>query len=392
MSASRVRQTLPPARRGLPAPSIWRLATLTLAGALACTTVVSAADAQTAAPSVCASLQAAVSAGNLALARSLVKDARALAPQGRCSYDLVAIERLLDRLPADAASPVGAGVGAGIGTGAGAAPRKRAEGVGEFVFWTTSYGLTSGLLLNTALDVQSTRASIAVPMVTTLAGLAGGWGLSRAWPFTEGMAGAVTAGAWWGMADAFMLMWMLDDNPDETRAASVALAGELFGGLVGGLLGQHFDPQRGTVACATSGATWGTAFAAMSLISYPAQDGGATWRRMLVGSAFGMLTGGLLGAQDRVSRWRSALIDGGGVGGLLLGAAVAAGTENEDLASAMLIGGGLAGLVITALATREGSVDRAEQGPALRFSVAPSAQVGDPQARGWQLLVGVEGW
>ncbi len=207
------------------------------------------------------------------------------------------------------------------------AATSKAQGVGEFVTYSTLYGVATGFLLNSQFEVDDIRVFVGVPMATTALAFFGSLQLGKSWDYTAGQSASISSAVAWGMFHSIMLNQVLDQP--ETDMEVRILLGEVVGGLAGYGFAQTF-PDRVTVVGANSGGAWGAIVGAFITLALSPDSEQVAFGVPMAFSLAGMAAGAKLGAQGRLTRQQWALVDVGGVVGTLAGLGIGAAGGSED--------------------------------------------------------------
>lgn len=292
----------------------------------------------------------------------LLDAARAFEEEGREGAAEALYERLTERYPD---TPAGAAARERLGRLAVAADR---EGRIELQVWGTLYGIWLGVAVPTAFGASGTEAYGAGLLLGAPSGLLAARALTRARPFGEGQARAVTWGGTWGTWQGFGWAEVLDlgddqtctedgfcyptdDDTEETFAAMIA--GGLVGAGVGALLARGPVPP-GLASGAHHGSLWGSWLGVATGILADQEDDRLLATTLLAGNV-GLVGGALLADRYRLGSGRIRLLSVGGLVGGLAGAGLdlLLRPDSEDVAVAIPLVLSAGGLAVAAWLTRD---------------------------------------
>jgi hypothetical protein len=190
-------------------------------------------------------------------------------------------------------------------------------------------------------------------------GLAGSMIVAKNYNVSEGQAMAVFTGEYigaWNGAALSAILYPLGP-PGPAIPLQYALAGFIVGGAAGTASAVYLDPSAADMALVRSGASWGTATAAISFMLVEGRSIQGDFTRMLLGTDLGLVTGIVLADQMDLSRGRMNLINLSGYAGAIVAVGVL-GTVGFDTLDSQVVGGAVivlsgVGLGVGAYLTRD---------------------------------------
>jgi hypothetical protein len=228
--------------------------------------------------------------------------------------------------------------------------RGERSGRGTMVFWSTLYGLWTGIALDVLFEVDTVRPAIILP----LAGMGAGLGLSLAitsgHPLTNGQAWTIATGLEFGSFNG--ALWAGGFNLNSQGVVGTTLATGIAAGAASLLVAREASPTQGDVEVVRSGLLWGTVagMLATALIA-PDVSGESFFRASAVSMDLGFLGGLALAASYDVSRNRDLIIDAGALGGTIAGGGIAILAMGANGSGRTVAGGALAGLTLGLVAS-----------------------------------------
>ena len=245
-----------------------------------------------------------------------------------------------------------------------------AEGDGGVALqvWSTIYGAWLGLAVPGALGADGSEAYGLGLLVGGPAGFLVGRRLARSTELTEGQAGAVSLGAWWGTWQGFGWQEVFElgvsqecpigtsfcfDEPSDEEAFAGAVVGGLVGIAAGALLARR-EITPGTSTVMNFGPLWGSWFGLAGGILAGLEDDDLLASTLIAGNA-GLVTAAILAPRWNVTRSRARLVSIAGVLGGLAGAGIDLLVQPDDEKGAIAIPllGSVGGLGLGIAATRE---------------------------------------
>lgn len=228
--------------------------------------------------------------------------------------------------------------------------RGERSGRGTMVFWSTLYGLWTGIALDVLFDVNEVRGAIILPLAGMGAGLALSLGITAKHPLTNGQAWTIATGLEFGSFNG--ALWAGGFNLDSQGVVGTTLATGLAGGAASLLVAREASPTQGDVEVVRSGLLWGTiaGLLATALIA-PDVSSESLLRASAVSMDLGFLAGLALAASYDVSRNRDLIIDASALGGTIAGGGIAILAMGSNGSGRAVAGGALAGMAVGLVAS-----------------------------------------
>lgn len=234
-----------------------------------------------------------------------------------------------------------AAAGAPAPTGQGVALRAAPSGRTELVVWGTTYGIFLGLATPHAIQKDGSGAY----GVGLLLGAPAGFLLSRAYAdaaaVTEGEARAITFGGTWGTWQGYgwaKVAGLLDhtvgcpnipgtppgdcvvfDETSSSAALKAMIVGGLAGIVAGGAVGNNLRVTPGAATTVNLAAVWGTWYGAGTAAMVGADNGTTALAMALIGGDAALVGAALAVPRWHLTRERARLISIAGLAGVLAG-------------------------------------------------------------------------
>jgi hypothetical protein len=223
--------------------------------------------------------------------------------------------------------------------------RGERSGRGTMVFWSTLYGLWTGIALDVLFEVNEVRGAIVLPLAGMGAGLALSLGITANHPLTNGQAWTIATGLEFGSFNG--ALWAGGFNLDSQAVVGTTLATGLAAGATSLLVAREQSPTQGDVEVVRSGLLWGTVagLLATALIA-PDVSGESLLRASAVSMDLGFLGGLALASSYDVSRNRDLIIDASALGGTIAGGGIAILAMGDNGSGRIVAGGALAGMAV----------------------------------------------